>query len=98
MKHTISCHIHKFYGYIYPSPLNNVNISGLWNPPYPTISDQGRPAIAARNKFDNGPLKVDTPKVPAACLTKFMLSIDWVVRWVEVVLGNWGEMSATYYK
>ena len=54
--------------------------------------------MAARNKFDNGPLKVDTPKVPAACLRKFMLSNSLGAGWVEVVLGNWGEMSATYYK
>ena len=63
----------------------------------PTISDQCPPAIAARNKFDNGPLKVDTPKVPAACLMKIHV-VNWLVRWVEVVVGNWGEMSATYYK
>lgn len=47
--------------------------------------------MAARNKFDNGPLKVDTPKVPAACLIEIHAVNRLGAGWVEVVLGNWGK-------
>ena len=72
-------------GYIYIG----LKISGCGIPLPHHISDQW-PAMAARNKFDNGPLKVDTPKVPAACLGDSCCQLIGLVE-VVVIGCNWGE-------
>ena len=69
---------HNIYIYIYDSRFQAPESSFPHH-----ISDQWRPAMAARNKFDNGPLKVDTPKVPAACLGD---SCCQLIGLVEVVV------------